>query len=116
MHGTKEDINMVSVHRLLMALQPFFILDNSIPARCVQAFLMVSEAEGMGVVDLARAAKISPSTMSRNLLDLGERDRYMQAGLGLVRSQGNVEDKRRSEYFLTPKGRALLRKVVQAMN
>ena len=32
MHGTKEDINMVSIHRLLMALRPFFVLDSAMPA------------------------------------------------------------------------------------
>ena len=52
---------------------------------------------------------MSPSTMSRDLLDIGERDRYMEDGLGLVVGRDKPENRREKEYFLSPKGRAMAR-------
>jgi DNA-binding MarR family transcriptional regulator len=49
--------------------------------------------------------------MSRHLLDIGDRNRKMNAGIGLVTARANPLNRRRREYFLTEKGRLLADKV-----
>jgi hypothetical protein len=66
----EEGISAVS--SLLGALQPFFALKGTLPARC-KAFLLVALQEGLSVSEYAERAGISMSTMSRNLLDIGDR-------------------------------------------
>jgi DNA-binding MarR family transcriptional regulator len=46
--------------------------------------------------------------VSRNPLDIGERNRYMEEGFGLVAARNNPMNLREKEYYLTDKGRALL--------
>ena len=47
------------------------------------------------------------STMSSNLLDIGDRNRHMEEGFGLVTARNNPMNLREKVYFLTDKGRAL---------
>jgi DNA-binding MarR family transcriptional regulator len=98
---------------VLEALKPFFVIHENIPARCIQALFLVAHREGRSVADYAKLAEMPASTMSRNLLDIGERNRHMQAGLGLVVGKRNPENLRELEYSLTPKGRTLVRKFIR---
>lgn len=68
------------------------------------AFLAVVERPGKTVNDYAQATGMSPTSMSRYLLDLGERMRTGEAGRGLIVGRRNVLDMREVQYFLTPKG------------
>ena len=54
--------------------------------------------------------------MSRNLIDMGERDRNHEEGPGLVESHENIMNRRETLYRLTPKGRALLAAITRALN
>ena len=101
-----EDLEAVS--NMLAALDPFVKLRQTMPLRCVQAFLLVAYNEGQPVAEYARIAKISATTMSRNLLDIGERDRYNEPGLDLVLGRDNPNNRREKEYFLSAKGRAMI--------
>jgi DNA-binding MarR family transcriptional regulator len=74
----------------------------------------VAEEEGLGVIDYAKRAGVSTSVMSRHLLDIGERDRYMEDGFGLVTYRPNPRELRKHEYFLTDRGRALVHKINRA--
>jgi DNA-binding MarR family transcriptional regulator len=101
------------IHSILVVLDPFFRIRATIPARQIQAFLLVAEKEGLSVADYAKKADISPTTMSRNLLDLGERDRNFEEGAGLVEGRDNILNRRERVYHLTPKGRALLASITR---
>jgi len=81
----------------------------------VTAFLLVTEEEGLGVGDYAKRAGVSVSVMSRHLLDIGERNRKMEAGFGLVTYRANPLELRKHEYMLTDKGRALLHQITRQM-
>jgi len=108
-HNAKRSEAQVSFIRTMLAtLDPFFRIRTAIPARCVQAFFLVAEKEGLSVAEYAKRAGMSPTTMSRNLLDLGERDRKFEEGAGLVEGRDNVLNLREKIYTLSPKGRALL--------
>jgi DNA-binding MarR family transcriptional regulator len=104
------------IHSMLAGLDPFFRLRPTIPARCVQAFFLVAEREGLAINEYAKRGDLSPITMSRNLIDMGERDRNHEEGPGLVESHENIMNRRETLYRLTPKGRALLAAITRALN
>jgi DNA-binding MarR family transcriptional regulator len=97
--------------KLLVALEPV----RRLPVNKVMSLFAVAMKEGLTVDDYAKRAGISPTTMSRHLLDLGDIDRGMQPGLGLVTGRTNVTNQREKVYALTPKGRALVTKVAGAL-
>ncbi len=98
---------------LLTALQAFQKVRHTMPLQYVVAFLLVATDEDKGVVDYAKRAGVSVSVMSRHLLDIGERNRHMEEGFGLVTYRANPLELRKHEYFLTDKGRALLHKLTR---
>ena len=76
---------------------------------CICAFLLVAMEEGLGVSEYAQRAGVGLWVMSRHLLDIGERDRHMEDGYGLVTYRANpFLAFRKHEYTLTDKGRALM--------
>jgi DNA-binding MarR family transcriptional regulator len=101
------------VRAVLGALEPFFAVRGTMPAQYIKAFLLVAEEEGLGVIDYAQRAGVSVSVMSRHLLDIGDRNRHMEEGFGLITHRVNPMELRKHEYFLTDKGRSLLHKVLR---
>jgi len=81
----------------------------------VTAFILVAMEEGLSVSEYARRAGVSNSVMSRHLLDIGDRSRHMEEGLGLVTFRPRPENLREHEYTLTNKGRALWGQLVRIM-
>jgi DNA-binding MarR family transcriptional regulator len=104
----KQIIDTAIVYGLIQALGPFAELNSRLPLRCVQAFLQIGLKEGESVAYYAAQLGVSPNTMSRNLLDISPRNRYLKDGYGLVQSRRKRNDMRTVEYFLSDKGRALL--------
>jgi DNA-binding MarR family transcriptional regulator len=98
---------------MLATLEPFFTIRTTMPARAIQTFLMVAEKEELSVGEYAKRAGISLTTMSRNLLDLADRDRNFDEGAGLIEGHENPLNRREKLYRLTPKGRALLARIGQ---
>jgi DNA-binding MarR family transcriptional regulator len=96
---------------LLAALEPFRAIRGTMPLQYVVAFLLVAEEEGLGVGDYAKRAGVSVSVMSRHLLDIGERNRDMEEGFGLVTYRANPMELRKHEYMLTDKGRAMAHQI-----
>jgi hypothetical protein len=110
-----SDDEKKSIKSLLGALGPFRVLRDTMPLQYVTSFLRVAEEEGLGVNDYAKRAGVSISVMSRHLLDIGERNRKMKPGFGLVTYRANPMELRKHEYMLTPKGRQLLKKMFSAL-
>jgi DNA-binding MarR family transcriptional regulator len=77
----------------------------------LRTFLLVAMDEGKSVQDYADAPGVSKSVMSRHILDLGDRTRYMEAGLGLMYSRPS--ELRKHEVWLTPTGKALAKKILR---
>src|SRR3546814_10232505 len=81
----------------------------TIPTQLVQTFVDVALNEGKSLGELAELVGSNASTVSRHLLDLGERNRRMEPGYGLVDRRVDPMELRKNSYFLTPKGKALAR-------
>lgn len=110
---TRSDGQLAVIRTMLFGLDPFFRIRSTMPASAIQAFLLVAEKEGLTVGEYAKKAGISPTTMSRHLLDMGERDRDGEAGAGLVEGRENILNRREKVYHLTAKGRAFLSSITQ---
>lgn len=98
---------------MLNALEPFSSLRGTMPMQYVKSFFLVAEEEGLGVGDYAKRAGVSVSVMSRHLLDIGDRNRNMDEGFGLVTYRPNPFELRKHEYMLTDKGYAILHQVTR---
>jgi DNA-binding MarR family transcriptional regulator len=80
---------------------------KSPPFLWMAAFAEVLLEPGLSVSEYAERLHVSKSTMSRALLDIGDRNRKGEPGVGLVTSRPNPLDRRQLEYMLTTKGHAL---------
>ena len=90
-------------------------IDPTVPTQLVQAFVLVALNEGKSLTELAQALGSSASTVSRHLLDLGERNRKMEPGYGLVDRRVDPMELRKNIYTLTPKGKLLAASISDAM-
>lgn len=81
----------------------------------LRTFLEVAHSEGSSVSELSESMGVPLSTTSRQLLDLGLRNRKKEEGHGLVESRITMGDLRRKEYYLTDRGRKLLEQLADAL-
>jgi hypothetical protein len=97
-----------SAEAMLLAIEPWFKMGHGVPpVAYVRAFLLVARKEGQTVADYATQAGITPTVMTRNLLDIGELNRQREAGLGLITQERDPFDLRKHRARLTTKGRKL---------
>ena len=106
----------IALRRFNKALQQVRTsIDPTVPTPLVPAFVQVALNEGKSLTELAQLLGSSPSTVSRHLLDLGERNRKKEPGYGLVDSRQNPMELRRNIYTLTTKGRLLAASIADAV-
>ena len=101
--------------RVMGFLKEFRTVRPTMPLQHAFTFMLVALNEGEGVQEYAELADVSQSVMTRNLLDLGERNRRREPGYGLVMQRMDPLDMRRHQTFLTPEGKALLRRIAHAV-
>lgn len=99
---------------LRLALEPFRQLNPSMPLSYIVAFLEVATEEGQGVSEYAAKLGVPPSVMTRNLLDIGDRNRQREEGYGLITQERDLFDLRKHNAKVTPKGHTLTRAFIRA--
>jgi hypothetical protein len=92
-------------HLAAVQLKPFREINRSMPLSYIDAFLLVAMEEGKGVAEYASAAQISPTVMTRNLLDIGDRNRRRESGYGLVTQERDLFDLRKHNGRVTSVGK-----------
>lgn len=108
---TEEEKRAIS--RLLVTLDEFRHIRQTISVQQVVAFLVGALDEYKGVTEYARTCDVSQSVMSRHLLDIGSQYRGGESGLGLVAKRESMESLSKREVFLTPLGRTTARKLAR---
>jgi DNA-binding MarR family transcriptional regulator len=100
---------------LLKALKPFRELDSTMPLQYVTAFLQVAIKEGQTVSEYAKTLGTSQSLMTRHLADIGQINRYHEAGYDLVEAKSDLLDRRTKRNQLTAKGQRLVGQLLGAL-
>ena len=88
------------------------------PTMSMQVFhtlLLVAQNPGSSVTDLSKASGFPLATMSRNLLDLGPRNRKREPGLGLVQATIDDMELRKKQVNLSPKGELLIKQLIDIL-
>jgi DNA-binding MarR family transcriptional regulator len=112
---TLNDEEKAYARALMLALEPFREIRATMPLQYVYTFLMVATEEGKGVTEYAEKAGVAPTVMTRHLLDIGDRNRAREEGFGLVTQERDKEDLRRTHSRVTPTGKALMHKLMNAL-
>lgn len=100
---------------LRLALEPFRQINPSMPLSYIIAFLEVELDEGKGVAEYAAKLGLSPTVMTRNLLDIGDRNRQREEGYGLITQERDLFDLRKHNAKITPKGLALTNAYIRGL-
>ncbi len=90
-------------------------INENASVQIVQAFLLVCEYEGKGVVELADLGAATKTTMSRHLLDLSEKLRNGDPGYGLLNRTQDPSNMRSVVYTLTNKGKLVRNELIALM-
>lgn len=90
-------------------------IDPNIPAQMLQTFMAVAMNEGKSLTEIAEVVSANLSTASRHLLELGDRNRRMEPGYGLVARNPDPMNLRQNAYSLTAKGKLLLANIIKIM-
>jgi DNA-binding MarR family transcriptional regulator len=107
-----SDSERAAAQRILALFNEFRKVRPTMPLQHAYTFVLVAMNEGLGVQDYAELADVAQSVMTRNLLDLGERNRRREPGYGLLTQRMDPLDMRRHQTMLTPEGRALWRRIM----
>jgi DNA-binding MarR family transcriptional regulator len=112
---TLSDEERAAARALFVALKPFRDINPSMPLSYVTAYLLVAMKEGRGVSEYAGDVDISPTVMTRNLLDIGDRNRQREEGYGLVTQERDLFDLRKHNAKITAKGKSIMKHVMAAI-
>ncbi len=111
-----EKFEITAVRKSLRVLEEFSRHYPNCPIQIAHTFLLVVLNEGKSMRELGDIAGLPQSTMSRHLLDLGPRNRWKEPGLKLVKHRYDPMEMRKKQYTLSPKGRALVKRIVNIIN
>jgi len=98
------------------AVDVFRAVEPSIPSSYIAAFLAVAMDPGNGTVHYSKQLGMLQPVASRVLLEIGQKTRTGQPGLGLVAAEYDLHDLRLKRYYLTPKGHALIMRLEKAIS
>jgi len=110
--GPIADDELRMAQRLLAVLDTFRMVRHTIPVHLVSALLLVATDEGKSGIHYARKSGVSPSVMSRHLIDLSDAFRNGDAGLGLIERRKSRVSLREQEVYLSPAGRKVVRQAL----
>lgn len=105
-----------ALRRALKLLEQFEEYNPNMPIQIARAFLLTSLHEGRSLRELTDLSDQKLSTMSRHMLDLGERNRNMKEGYKLVEATVDPYELRKKQYRLTRRGRALKQRIVDILS
>ncbi|AYJ85547.1 MarR family transcriptional regulator [Sphingomonas paeninsulae] len=103
------------VTQLAAAIDVFREVTSTMSLAQLKAFLVVATNEGKSLGELTLIAGGKTSTMSRYLLDFSDKVKNGGDGYGLISRTSDPAELRRNVYSLTPRGRAMMDKVLKIL-
>lgn len=104
-----------SARQLLGFIEEFRKLNDKMQAQQIVTFLHIMAKPGISVTELAKATAMSSSAASRNAAALGETHRSGEKGFGLVDYNLDPNDTRVKRFYLTNRGTAVAKTLVQLL-
>jgi DNA-binding MarR family transcriptional regulator len=86
-------------------MEAFRAIRRLMPLQHAYAFLLVALEEGRSVSEYAKRVGVTQAVMTRILFSLGSSSQGRAPGYGLVQQTIDPEDSRRTQTFLTMKGK-----------
>jgi DNA-binding MarR family transcriptional regulator len=88
-------------------------VSSEMPAQTLHTFLLVAQSPGISMQDLNAKLELSSSATSRNVSSLSFQKQYEVVGLGLVEALEDPKDRRIKRVWLTPKGQAFAKSLLE---
>lgn len=107
--------NTRKINALMNAIAILRDGDEQMQMQTAQVFLAIAIQPGITSKDLVKAVGISQSSVSRNTAALGEWHRLDKPGLNLIETRPDPRERRRKVHYLTPKGHAVAKRVLAAL-
>ena len=104
-----------ALNKLGIVLTTFRSINPTMSVQLAHTLLLVAQNPGASVTDLSKASGFPLATMSRNLLDLGPRNRKREPGLGLVQTTIDEMELRKKQVNLSPKGELLIKQLIDIL-
>jgi DNA-binding MarR family transcriptional regulator len=98
--------------RLIEVIGFFRAEDELIPIQQVELLLHISRKPGIVAAELAEATNLAQASISRNCTAMAMVDRHGKPGKDWVSVEKDPEQPRRQAFYLTPKGRTLVKRVL----
>jgi DNA-binding MarR family transcriptional regulator len=95
--------------------QTFREINEAIAPQQIEILFEIASQPGLTQQELANRTGMALSSISRNLMALGEWNRSGKPGLSLVETADDPEERRRQIAFLSPKGRSLVHRILQQL-
>ena len=105
----KED----NLHKCLLLMEAFRAIRRTMPLQQAYVFLLVALEEGHSVSEYAKRAGTTQAVMTRILFALGASSQGRAPGYGLVQQAIHPKDPRRTQTFLTMKGKKFTHDIVR---
>ncbi len=102
--------------RLLKIIEEFRKLDPDMQMPMAATFLLVALNDGISRTEVMGRLGVAGSTATRNLMGLMQQGRLGRPGHGLVDQEVNPEERRWRMHSLSPKGRAVLRAMLEHLD
>lgn len=111
--GDLSSEERLALQRLYDALAEIREIAQHMPVAQVMAFILVALHEGRSLGELAKLDGSKLATLSRRMLDLGDRNRRMEEGYKLIIQQQNPINLRENQYLLAERGKGLLKTMLK---
>lgn len=113
--GVMQSEDRQALQCLYDALDQFKGIALHMPVGQAMSFLAIALHEGKTLTEMARLSDMQLSTMSRQVIDLGDRNRRMEDGYKLIERRQNPMNLRENQYSLSPRGGQLIKALLKAM-
>jgi DNA-binding MarR family transcriptional regulator len=104
-----------TLRTLIHIQQTFREMNEAIAPQQIEILFEIASQPGLTQQELANRTGMALSSISRNLMALGEWNRSGKPGLSLVETADDPEERRRHIAFLSPKGRSLVHRILQQL-
>lgn len=110
---TKEEREQMK--RLQRALRVIKVVSKQFPISYLEGFLEIALKQGLGTSEYSERLKESKGNASRLLGTLGSRSRRLETSLNWIDQIDDPQDSRKTHYYISPKGNAVLKQIVREM-